>query len=63
MNQQFGFFNRKNWSNIICMFKDTGTGINYYCNVALPFIMDQYINYDLDIKFFAGGSYKILDLK
>ncbi|WP_348735623.1 DUF402 domain-containing protein [Spiroplasma endosymbiont of Ammophila pubescens] len=58
-------FNRKNWSNIICMLKDTG--INYYCNIASPFIMEQktikYIDYDLDIKVFADGSYKILDLK
>ncbi|WP_425380141.1 DUF402 domain-containing protein [Spiroplasma endosymbiont of Stenodema calcarata] len=58
-------FNRKNWSNIICMFKESG--INYYCNIASPFIMEQntikYIDYDLDIKVFADGSYKILDLK
>lgn len=58
-------FNRKKWSNIICMFKETG--INYYCNIASPFIMDKntikYIDYDLDIKVFADGSYKILDLK
>jgi uncharacterized protein len=47
------------------MLKDTG--INYYCNIASPFIMEQktikYIDYDLDIKVFADGSYKILDLK
>ncbi|WP_236607991.1 DUF402 domain-containing protein [Spiroplasma chrysopicola] len=58
-------FNRKNWSNIICMFKETG--LNYYCNIASPFIMEgktiKYIDYDLDIKVFSDGAYKILDLK
>ncbi|WP_368486336.1 DUF402 domain-containing protein [Spiroplasma sp. DGKH1] len=58
-------FNKKNWSNIICMFKDSG--LNYYCNIASPFILDdktiKYVDYDLDIKVFTDGSYKILDLK
>ncbi|AOG60124.1 hypothetical protein SHELI_v1c01690 [Spiroplasma helicoides] len=59
------FFFKKEWYNIICMFKEQG--INYYCNIASPYIFEsktiKYIDYDLDIKVFNDGSYKILDLK
>ncbi|QGS51631.1 DUF402 domain-containing protein [Spiroplasma tabanidicola] len=59
------FFFKDYWFNVICMFKDSG--INYYCNLASPFIVEsetiKYIDYDLDIKVFNDGSYKILDLK
>lgn len=59
------FFFKKKWYNVICMFKEKG--INYYCNIASPFITEEetikYIDYDLDIKVFNDGSYKILDLK
>ncbi|WP_338969946.1 DUF402 domain-containing protein [Spiroplasma endosymbiont of Labia minor] len=58
-------FYKKNWFNVICMFKDYG--INYYCNIASPYIIEdetlKYIDYDLDVKVFNDGSYKILDLK
>ena len=47
------------------MFKERG--INYYCNLASPYIIEantvKYIDYDLDVKVFNDGSYKILDLK
>lgn len=59
------FFPKNYWFNVICMFKDKG--INYYCNIASPCIMEaqtvKYIDYDLDIKLFNDYSYKILDLK
>ncbi len=58
-------FYKKNWYNVICMFKERG--INYYCNLASPYIIEEntikYIDYDLDIKVFNDGSFKILDLK
>ncbi|QBQ07402.1 hypothetical protein SGLAD_v1c02030 [Spiroplasma gladiatoris] len=59
------FFFKESWYNIICMFKETG--INYYCNLSSPYIVEsntiKYIDYDLDIKVFNDGSFKILDLK
>lgn len=51
------------WFNIIVMFKKTG--IFYYCNLASPYVYDgeaiKYIDYDLDVKVFPDGTYKILD--
>ncbi|QHX36415.1 DUF402 domain-containing protein [Spiroplasma sp. BIUS-1] len=59
------FFFKNSWYNIICMFKERG--INYYCNLASPYIFEEdtvkYIDYDLDFKVFNDNSYKILDLK
>ncbi|ALD66084.1 DUF402 domain-containing protein [Spiroplasma cantharicola] len=59
------FFFKEDWYNIICMFKERG--INYYCNLASPYIFEEgtvkYIDYDLDFKVFNDFSYKILDLK
>ena len=40
-------------------------GIYYYCNIASPFIIEEntikYIDYDLDLRIFPKGEYKILD--
>ena len=39
--------------------------IYYYCNIATPFIIEEntikYIDYDLDLRIFPKGDYKILD--
>ena len=55
------FFN--NWYNIIGQNKKNG--IFYYCNMASPFIIEdntiKYIDYDLDLRVFPDGSFKILD--
>ncbi len=57
------FFFKKNWFNIICQFKKYG--IFYYCNIASPYLIDgniiKYIDYDLDLRVFPDGEYKILD--
>lgn len=57
------YFFRKEWFNVIVQFKKDG--IYYYCNIATPFIMEEdtikYIDYDLDLRVFPNGSYKILD--
>ena len=57
------FFFRHRWFNIIGQYKKTG--IYYYCNMASPFVVDQntikFIDYDLDLRVFPDGSYKILD--
>ncbi|AGR40877.1 DUF402 domain-containing protein [Spiroplasma taiwanense] len=59
------FFFKDKWYNTICMFKERG--INYYCNLASPYIVEEntikYIDYDLDFKVFNDYSYKILDLR
>lgn len=51
--------------NVIAMLRNDG--IYYYCNLASPSLYDgeaiKNIDYDLDIKFFPDGSYKILDEK
>lgn len=57
------YFFKEEWFNIIVQFKKDG--IYYYCNIATPFILEdktiKYIDYDLDLRVFPNGSYKILD--
>lgn len=57
------FFYKKRWFNIIAQLKSNG--IFYYCNIASPYVIDcdvlKYIDYDLDLRCFPDGSYKILD--
>ena len=57
------FFFKDRWFNIIGQLKDYG--IYYYCNIATPALIDnrviKYIDYDLDLRVFPNGSFKILD--
>jgi len=57
------FFYKHNWFNIIAQFKEFG--LFYYCNIASPYIFDEstikYIDYDLDLRVFPDGGYRILD--
>lgn len=57
------YFFRNRWYNIIAQMKKDG--IYYYCNIATPFILEEqtikYIDYDLDLRIFPKGDYKILD--
>ena len=57
------YFFKNEWFNIICQLKKDG--IYYYCNIASPFIIEEdtikYIDYDLDLRVFPTGEYKILD--
>ena len=57
------YFFKDRWYNIIVQLKKNG--IYYYCNIASPFIIEdntiKYIDYDLDLRVFPNGSYKILD--
>ncbi|MBQ3307019.1 MAG: DUF402 domain-containing protein [Bacilli bacterium] len=57
------YFFYKDWFNIIGQYKDKG--IYYYCNMASPFIVEEntikYIDYDLDLRVFPDGSFKVLD--
>ncbi len=56
-------FYKKNWFNIIAQLKQQG--LFYYCNVASPYIIDgniiKYIDYDLDLRVFPDGGFRILD--
>ena len=51
------------WFNIIVQYKKNG--IYYYCNMASPYIIEdntiKYIDYDLDLRVFPDGSFKVLD--
>ena len=57
------FFYKNRWFNIIGQLKDYG--IYFYCNIATPALIDnkiiKYIDYDLDLRVFPNGSFKILD--
>lgn len=57
------FFYKDNWFNIIAQFKEYG--LFYYCNIATPYLIDEnvikYIDYDLDLRVFPDGGYKVLD--
>lgn len=57
------YFFKNKWYNIIAQMKKDG--IYYYCNIASPFIIEEntikYIDYDLDLRIFPHGEYKILD--
>ena len=56
-------FSKKEWWNTICMIKKNG--IVYYCNIASPYAIDEntikYIDYDLDLRVFPDGSFRVLD--
>ena len=57
------YFYFKKWFNVIGQNKSNG--IYYYCNMASPFIIEEktikYIDYDLDLRVFPNGSFKVLD--
>ena len=57
------YYYKDKWYNIITQFKKNG--IYFYCNIASPTIIEgkiiKYIDYDLDLRCFPDGSYKILD--
>ena len=57
------YFFKDRWYNIIVQLKKDG--VTYYCNIASPYIIEdgviKYIDYDLDLRIFPNGSFKILD--
>ena len=57
------YFFKNKWFNIIAQLKKDG--ISYYCNIATPFLIEEgtvkYIDYDLDLRIYNTGEYKILD--
>lgn len=57
------YFFKNRWFNVIAQLKKEG--VCYYCNIATPYIIEEntikYIDYDLDLRIFPNGEYKILD--
>ena len=57
------FFYKNRWFNIIAQLKQSG--LFYYCNIASPYVIDKkvikYIDYDLDLRVFPDGSFRVLD--
>ena len=57
------YYFKDKWYNVITQFKENG--IYYYCNIASPTIIEgkviKYIDYDLDLRVFPDGTYKVLD--
>lgn len=57
------YYFKNKWYNVIAQMKKDG--IYYYCNIASPYIIEEgtvkYIDYDLDLRIFPKGEYKILD--
>ncbi len=57
------YYYKNRWFNVIAQLKKNG--IYYYCNISSPSILEgkviKYIDYDLDLRIFPDGTYKILD--
>lgn len=57
------YYYKDKWFNIIGQLKEDG--LYYYCNIATPTVLEgkyiKYIDYDLDLRVFPDGKYKILD--
>lgn len=57
------YFYKKRWFNVIAQLKKKG--LFYYCNIATPYLIDEkiikYIDYDLDLRVFPDGGYRVLD--
>lgn len=57
------YFFKEKWFNIIVQLKKDG--VYFYCNIATPYIIEEntikYIDYDLDLRVFPSGEYKVLD--
>ena len=57
------YFYKDRWFNIIGQLKKYG--LFYYCNLATPYLIDdgiiKYIDYDLDLRVFPDGGFRVLD--
>ena len=57
------FFYKDRWFNVIGQLKKNG--LYYYCNLASPYVIEdniiKYIDYDLDLRVFPDGGFRVLD--
>jgi len=58
-------FWRERWYNAYTNYDDNDAFSNLYCNVGMPPILDsntlRFVDLDLDVRFFPGGKYELLD--
>lgn len=56
-------FYKNKWYNVFGQLKKKG--LFYKCNIATPYLIDdnviKFIDYDLDLKVFPDGGFKVLD--
>ncbi len=57
------FFLKNHWYNITARIKKESS--QYKCDIASPYVIEgniiKYIDYDLDLKVFSDGAFKVLD--
>ena len=57
------FLSKKRWFHITGQLKSSG--LFYKCDIASPYLIDEgiikYIDYDLDLRVFPDGGFRILD--
>ena len=57
------YFFKEEWFNIIAQLKKDG--LYFKCNIASPYLIEEntikWIDYDLDLRIFPSGEYKVLD--
>ena len=57
------FFFKKRWFHVTAQLKNTG--LYYKVDMASPFLIDdgiiKYIDYDLDVKVYPDGEFRVLD--
>lgn len=62
-NTSIIFLYKRRWFHITAQYKKSG--LYYKADIASPFLIDnnvfKYIDYDLDLKVYPNGDYKILD--
>jgi uncharacterized protein len=58
-------FWRERWYNVFINFHDDGSVRNFYCNVAMPPLIEadtiKFVDLDLDVQVWPDGSYLVLD--
>lgn len=57
------YFYAHRWYNVFAQLKKPG--LFYKCNIATPYLIDEdiikFIDYDLDLKVFPDGGFRVLD--
>jgi protein associated with RNAse G/E len=58
-------FWRDHWFNVYTNYDEQDAFSYLYCNVGLPPVLESntlsFVDLDLDVRFFPGGSYEVLD--
>ncbi len=58
-------FWRNRWYNVFTNYTEAGILSNFYCNVAMPCVIQdqsiQFVDLDLDVRVYPDGNYAVLD--